>query len=781
LPDGGLVALHRDVTEQVRESEAHYRALAELSPDGIMVHADGIIGFANRAQAKILGLESPEILIGQDAIAFVPEEDRDNVMQRRQQAGGDEALGYREATYVRADGSVVEVERAIAKVTWRGMPSFLVVTRDITQQNRAARALAKSERRFRDFAEASADWFWETDANLRFTYMSANVERITGVKPEWHYGKTREDFLGDDYDRETWDAHLETLRRHEPFREFVYCRAGEGIEPRWLSSSGTPVFDQDGNFQGYRGSASDVTARVEAERAVQANEAQLRLVTDNLPALIVYFDREMRYRFVNKICEQWYARPHDDIVGASVEEVLGHGTTKTIQPRLSTAMDGNAVTFEDRVTYPDGVARDVQISYIPNIDPHGDVVGCFALILDITERKAADLELRTSESRFRAFIDNSPSAILLKHTDGRYLTANRRWHDWFNPEGREIVGKTVFDFYPESHAAEVTEMDRRVLSGGPPVEAEIRTPFADGTERTTLYHKFPIVLEDGTVIGIGGINTDITERKQAEEALRRSEARLTDAIESISEGFVYYDSEKRLVHCNKKYREYYPWIEDVLVPGASLDDITRTAAERGQAAGDFDDAEGWIRDRLKTYRSDHDREERQLRDGRWVLCTQNSTSDGGIVGIRTDITERKEAERSRQESHELLQSLMDSLPAFISVKNPGGDYLYVNRVFEDWYATSRDVALGKQLDEFMPEGAASSHTPGWTGVAVRRPPRPRSAPWHPVAEDSVGSCWSRCEGSRRPPRRSAAPCSRRWRRGRNSRPRPWSALRRAWA
>ena len=131
--------------------------------------------------------------------------------------------------------------------------------------------------------------------------------------------------------------------------------------------------------------------------------------------------------------------------------------------------------------------------------------------------------------RFRTFIDNSPTAILLKDTEGRYLIANEVWHDWFNPEREDIAGRTVFDFYPKGHADKVSAQDRQVLELGKPVESELQTPFKDGRERTTILQKFPICDPDGRIVAIGGINTDITERKRAEEDLRLA---LIDAEEA---------------------------------------------------------------------------------------------------------------------------------------------------------------------------------------------------------------------------------------------------------
>lgn len=152
---------------------------------------------------------------------------------------------------------------------YRGMGS------DISEIKKAEQAFRESERRFRDFAESSADWFWEMDENLRFTWMSPNVEQIVGVPPEWHYGKTRQDLLGDNYDADLWDAHFQVLNERKAFRDFVFLRQGDGIPQKWIQTSGKPIFDMENRFLGYRGTGSDITrARETEEQLLQAQKME---------------------------------------------------------------------------------------------------------------------------------------------------------------------------------------------------------------------------------------------------------------------------------------------------------------------------------------------------------------------------------------------------------------------------------------------------------------------------------------------------------------------------
>lgn len=134
------------------------------------------------------------------------------------------------------------------------------------------RELNESEQRFRNFAESSSDWFWEMDSELRFSFFSSNMERLIGISPDKLLGKTREELLGTQYDIETWRDHLGALRDHEPFRDFTYHYQLDDGPTGWVRISGLPVFDSEGEFTGFRGTATDVSERRNLEAAL--NRAQ---------------------------------------------------------------------------------------------------------------------------------------------------------------------------------------------------------------------------------------------------------------------------------------------------------------------------------------------------------------------------------------------------------------------------------------------------------------------------------------------------------------------------
>ncbi|TWA84181.1 signal transduction histidine kinase [Azospirillum brasilense] len=156
---------------------------------------------------------------------------------------------------------------------------------------------------------------------------------------------------------------------------------------------------------------------------------------------------------------------------------------------------------------------------------------------------------------------------------------------------------------------------------------------------------------------------NVTERVLAESAARRAHHLLSDAIECITEGFVLYDAQDRLVLCNGRYRELFSANTDLITPGARFEEVLRGGVERGVYQVPDGDLEGWIERRIAQHRGAGAPMEVQLHDGRWIRIEEWRTHEGGTVGIRADITDLKgrEAELSaaRDEAEQANQRKSD--------------------------------------------------------------------------------------------------------------------------
>ncbi len=164
---------------------------------------------------------------------------------------------------------------------------------------RAAGALQFREQQFKDFATASSDWFWETDAEHRFTWFSDRVEEITGVPVAFHIGKSRLEMAADKAEQEKWHAHLEILEARRSFRDFRYLRKGHDGRLQHMTSSGVPVFDAAGNFKGYRGAGADITAVMEAEAKAASVRKQFMAAIESVSDGFALFDADDRMVFCN--------------------------------------------------------------------------------------------------------------------------------------------------------------------------------------------------------------------------------------------------------------------------------------------------------------------------------------------------------------------------------------------------------------------------------------------------------------------------------------------------
>jgi diguanylate cyclase (GGDEF)-like protein/PAS domain S-box-containing protein len=160
---------------------------------------------------------------------------------------------YNKATFNRSDGSVAGL---IGTIT------------DVTELKETEAALRHSEGRFRDLTELSSDWYWEQDADFRFTQMSSKIYEFSLDAGE-HIGKTRWEMPLQGVTPEQWEAHRKLLAAHEPFQDFVYQRLDTNGRPRIISASGRPIFDEQGKFSGYRGTGRDITEQKQIEEKIR--------------------------------------------------------------------------------------------------------------------------------------------------------------------------------------------------------------------------------------------------------------------------------------------------------------------------------------------------------------------------------------------------------------------------------------------------------------------------------------------------------------------------------
>ncbi|MEM8829244.1 MAG: PAS domain S-box protein [Cyanobacteria bacterium P01_G01_bin.19] len=159
---------------------------------------------------------------------------------------------------------------------------------------------------------------------------------------------------------------------------------------KYVESRGEATFDAQGKILKVLETIMDVSDRVRAEQSWQRSEQQLRLITDALPVLIAYIDRQERYRYINRTYETWYGKPCSHIIGKPMTELWGENNYHKLIPYIKTVLAGKAVTFESQPSTEKGNSYWISAVYIPDLDANGKVKGFFSLVDDITERKITE-------------------------------------------------------------------------------------------------------------------------------------------------------------------------------------------------------------------------------------------------------------------------------------------------------------------------------------------------------------------------------------------------------
>lgn len=282
-----------------------------------------------------------------------------------------------------------------------------------------------------------------------------------------------------------------------------------------------------------------------------------------------------------------------------------------------------------------------EYNFHPAADGH-----LLVIVRDVTALKQQEERVvREGESR-RVVLDNLPAGVSLYEANGDIIQMNDAVYE-LNRLPREVFAefrniREIFRWQIEHGQVPATgddierQLDARMARFlGPLRFAEIHRRHGRWIE----VHWIP--LPDGRRLIV---HRDVTELKEREEAVARSEQRLVDALEAIPHGFVLFDAEDRLVLANSRFREYYPSIADITVPGVPVQEMLLTAARQGLVPTWDQPIEQWLETRMAMRRNPGSPIETKLSTGRWVVIAERRTREGGLAGVYSDISHLKEQE-----------------------------------------------------------------------------------------------------------------------------------------
>ncbi|AFZ24086.1 PAS domain S-box [Cylindrospermum stagnale PCC 7417] len=722
------VLLQREITERQRaeealqQSEKLYRQLVESQSDLIVrIDLQMRITFANTAACEAFGQQLDEFR-GQSLFQFFHPDDMVEVMenmrlitlppyrlttdeQRASTVNGVRYFQWNVAAIRDETGEVVELQ---------------AVGRDVTDSRQMAAELRQSEEKFRHFAEniQAVIWIASSGSFQEAFYVSPAYEKIWGRSCQSLCDQPEKwiDTIHPD-DRDRIFAKLQRHSLGEPSDvEYRILRPDGTV--RWISDRGFAMRDEQGNLYFYGGIAEDITKRKQSEEALRQSEEKFRHFAENTHALIWIAELESGDNlYVNPAYEKIWERSCQslrDQPNSWIDTVYPEDRDRLIV-KLEQQKLGESTDLEYRILRPNGAVRWIWDRGFAIRDEQGNISAYGGIAEDITDRKQAEELLRESESRLSLALEAANMGIW----DWNLLTQDKIW----SPNVGTLYGlpsgtscPSIEDFLnlinPQDREP-FSQAVKRSIEQGVEFLIEYQAVWPDGSQhwlngRGQVYYN-----DTGQPIRMIGTTRNISDRKQAEIALRESEELYRSVVTALREGILLVDTDGKIFACNTSAESILGLTAQQMIGNTPGKFLGSSIHEDGSP---FDHDSYPVALTLQTGESYGNvvmgiyKPNGQLN---WISINSQPLFHGndptlyGAVASFTDITEQQAALHERQQAEQKIReqaALLDIATDAIFVRDLQTQILFWNQGAERLYGWQAEEALGKNPNElFYPE------------------------------------------------------------------------------
>ena len=516
---------------------------------------------------------------------------------------------------------------------------YLLMHRALRRASRQLAELAASEGRFRDLTELSADWFWETDAEHRITWISAggSVATLFGNLPT--FGKRFWEIPRVEVEPRALEAHLERLGEQLPFFDLEIQRTDERGARLIHIISGQSRVTPRGEFLGYRGVGRDVTEQRRAERAVFEAKERVELALDGGNLAEWHFDVERDELYAGDGWVRFLGHGRSPAVGkgAMLYDMMHPEDRERSRGIMVRALKGELEEYVDEFRVPTraGDWKWLQArGRVVERDAEGRALRVSGTIADIDSRKRAETALQEAEARYRSLVDLAPNGVLV-HSAGVIEYANPAAARLLKAESpAQLIGTRLEALFNPADLPRVRERQSVLLAAPAAVGfEERRMRCLDGTE-LIVEGAAVSFLERGRMV-VQGVLRDVTEERQARQALAEREQRFRDVVHASGEYVWETDAQWRYTYLSER-------VEAVL--GYARNELLGRAPHEFMPLGEahFPDTQAPFRDVVR----------RSITKSGGVIWQSVSgvprlDAAGALIGYRgtaADVTARKQAE-----------------------------------------------------------------------------------------------------------------------------------------
>ncbi|HST02120.1 MAG TPA: PAS domain-containing protein, partial [Usitatibacter sp.] len=517
-----------------------------------------VIRFANRPSCEWSG-RTAATMIGQPIDAVMTPDVREAAVPLIERALAGEAVTYeREALWPGREKRHIRGHMIPDRDSNGRVVGVLIVLLDIEQDHQLRLAVEAKEAQLRHFAENIPGPIAVIDRDFRYVFANKTFQESRGFALESIMGRRVDEVLGPSASAEFVAPYVEKLKRGETCTHERLVGA-PGRPKRWHQVQLAPIMvtldDGSKRFNGYYIVSSDIHDIKSAQERLAAQEAQLRLYTDNIPDSVAYLDRGRRFVFANRHFAEQRGLRVDQIIGHTSEEVMGREVAAWIAERTQRVLDhGETAGYERIVTMPSGEKRWSHVKAVPHFGEDGTVMGMYVVSHDITEVKQAQEQLAAREEELRFFAENIPEAIAYVDLERGCTFVNNLYLASRGLDRDFVLGKLPEQVFPPEVLDELRPHIARVMAGEEAAYERFVTTLG-GEERWVRVRLTPRRDSDGRVCGYYAVSTDIHDLKSAQEQLAAREEELRFFAENIPEAIAFVDLERGCTFVNNRFLE----------------------------------------------------------------------------------------------------------------------------------------------------------------------------------------------------------------------------------
>ena len=468
-------------------------------------------------------------------------------------------------------------------------------------------------------------------------------------------------------------------------------------DQKWISVAYLPVRGVDGTMLAVLAQIMQVQDVQNLDNALIERERMLRYIADDTGRPILYIDRELKLRFMNKPFQHWIGNHDPNLIGQDIASFLPEKALAFYIPFVHLALRGDAQKVETLSIVLAGPPRHVRMEFLPDVLPSGSIGGVYVIGYDIEEDYQLRQNLIVKEREIRSVMDSVDMALSKSDRELRYLYVNRVACDWFGGSEAEIVGKHWIDVVGEKQFMEVKPFVARALMGEI-VSYQRYAHFPgrpDGHVRVSI---FPDRTPTGEVCGVYASITDVEHDHKQKQKIIDRERQLRLITDNIGLPISYIGADLRVRFYNKTGEEWFG-LKEADVVGKTMEDAFGTdvlsSVQPHIAAA--------MNGRPTTYDRLANLPNKGLRwmRGHLVPDTRDDGTVAGIYTVLTDIHNDVIMRESLQQQERQLRLFTDNIPESIAYIDPERRYKFVNNSFLMSHGKARHEVIGRTTAEVL--------------------------------------------------------------------------------